>query len=108
MFEFELKQLELLELEEQDQIHANSSHLSSKIEKIRNMILSRLQMPQSTDSFDSILVIYSGFESKYDSNGYFSRMKHSNSLVEKTRKDCKKRQSFENEFVIYLSLIVSF
>lgn len=63
-------------------------------EDVRKQFYKRAEMLMDDVSFDSLLVLYSGFETKVGKD-YEDKMKKFNSLVFKQKKECKKRDGYE-------------
>ena len=74
------------------------------VERVRSMFYKRAEMLMSDVSFDSLLILYSGFESKVGVD-YEDFMKKFNSLVFKLKKECKKRDFNEQKLVFLFSFL---
>jgi hypothetical protein len=65
-------------------------------ETVRKEFYKRAEMLMDDLSFDNLLVLYSGFETKVGGD-YETKMKKFNGLVFKQRKECKKRDVYEQK-----------
>ena len=90
LWEYQLEQLE------QDNIKD-----AQEIGKIRDSFYKRSDMLMSDASFDNLLIAYSGFESKVGNN-YEEMMKKFTRLVSKAKKECSKRDFYEQKLVFFL------
>ncbi|KAJ3314939.1 tyrosyl-DNA phosphodiesterase 1 [Blyttiomyces sp. JEL0837] len=79
---------------------------ASQIDRVRNMFLSRLQVPHSnmSDTFDS----YSPFETSFDIANYEVKMKAANKIRSKTEGILKHREVFERKLAQSSNSLSSF
>jgi hypothetical protein len=67
-------------------------------ENVRREFYKRAEMLMNDSSFDSLLVLYSGFETRVGTD-YESKMKKFNGIVYKQRMECKKRDVYESKLL---------